>query len=892
MKSRRQRFVSLSFACIATVSFGAVLQVAFAQQAAQLPYMDTKLSSEQRATDLVRRMTLAEKATQMQNNSAAVPRLSVPAYQWWSEALHGVINQGVTEYPEPIGLAATFDAPGVHAMAAQIGIEGRIKHVQNLREGHKGIMGGLDFWSPNLNIFRDPRWGRGQETYGEDPFLTGRMGVAYVTGLQGDDPKYYLAIATPKHFAVHSGPEPTRHIADVDVSKHDEMDTYEPAFRAAVVEGKAGSVMCAYNAINGEPACANQYLLQDQLRGKWGFQGYVVSDCDAVQDIAANHRYRPTQAQGVAISVARGMDNECVTFTSRFGEPVEKAYIDAVQQGYLPESTLDTALIRLFTARMKLGMFDPPEMVPYSKIDEKELDSVEHRAQARKLANESMVLLKNDGLLPLKPGMRKIAVVGPLADQTRPLIGNYAGQPTHIVSILDGLRAAFPNATITYVPGTQFLSKDQKPVPDALLSTPEGKPGLRAEYEPEGNGEQQASGMELKPTATRTETNVHLTASSLPAQMAGKKSLDVHWSGFLTPTETGDYLIGMRSRGYTRMTVDGKQVVTEYNDDEISTNTGRVHLEKGQKVALKVDYGDTSGKPDAALIWAKINYTPSSEAIAAARDADVVIAVVGITSALEGEEMPVSEPGFLGGDRTSIDLPEPEEALVEAVAAAGKPLAVVLTNGSALAVNWINQHANAILEAWYPGEEGGAAVAETLSGKNNPSGRLPVTFYSGVSELPNFEDFGMANRTYRYYTGKPLYPFGYGLSYTRFKYSDLRVPTSAVAAGQPVDADVTVTNAGNVAGDEIVQLYLKFPAVKGAPLVALRGFQRVSLAAGASQTVHFELKGRDMGMVNLNGDPIIAPGEYSVSIGGGQPDTAAPTVSGHFAVDGQLALPE
>jgi beta-glucosidase len=414
------------------------------QNTAHMPFMNPQLAPEERATDLVHRMTLAEKASEMQNNSAAVPRLNIPAYQWWSEALHGVINEGVTEYPEPVGLAATFDPAGIHTMAAQIGVEGRIKHVQNLREGHIGIMGGLDFWSPNLNIFRDPRWGRGQETYGEDPFLTGRMGVAYVTGLQGDDPKYYLAIATPKHFAVHSGPEPTRHFADVDVSKHDEVDTYQPAFRAAIVEGKAASVMCAYNAINGEPACANQYLLQDQLRGKWGFQGYVVSDCDAVRDVAANHRYRPTQAQGVAISVIRGMDNECVTFTTRFGEPVEKAYIDAVQQGYLPESTLDTALIRLFTARIKLGMFDPPAMVPYSSIDEKELDSAAHRAHARKLAEESMVLLKNDGLLPLKPEIRKITVVGPLAEQTRPLIGNYAGHPTHIVSVLDGLHANFP----------------------------------------------------------------------------------------------------------------------------------------------------------------------------------------------------------------------------------------------------------------------------------------------------------------------------------------------------------------------------------------------------------------------------------------------------------------
>ena len=406
MKIRLTHIFTCILAYTPTLMVGVLPQLAFAQDPASSSYKNPKLPAEQRAADLVHRMTLAEKASEMQNNSAAVPRLDIPAYQWWSEALHGVINEGVTEYPEPIGLAATFDAAGIHAMAGQIGIEGRIKHVQNAREGHTGIMGGLDFWSPNLNIFRDPRWGRGQETYGEDPFLTARMGVAYVTGLQGDDPNYYLAIATPKHFAVHSGPEPTRHFADVDVSRHDELDTYTPAFRAAVVEGKAGSVMCAYNAINGQPACANEFLLQTLLRGTWGFQGYVVSDCDAVRDVSANHRYRPTQAQGAAISVLRGMDNECVTFTERFGEPVEKAYIDAVQQGYLPESALDTALIRLFTARIKLGMFDPPEMVRYATIDEKELDSTAHRDEARRLANESMVLLKNDGLLPLKAGVR------------------------------------------------------------------------------------------------------------------------------------------------------------------------------------------------------------------------------------------------------------------------------------------------------------------------------------------------------------------------------------------------------------------------------------------------------------------------------------------------------
>jgi beta-glucosidase len=611
-----------------------------------------------------------------------------------------------------------------------------------------------------------------------------------------------------------------------------------------------------------------------------------------VRDVAANHRYRPTQAQGAAISVIRGMDNECVTFTSRFGEPVEKAYVDAVQQGYLPESTLNTALIRLFTARIKLGMFDPPDTVAYTKIDEKELDSAEHRAHARKLANESMVLLKNDGLLPLKPGTKKIVVVGPLADQTRPLIGNYAGQPTHIVSIMEGLKSEFPGAAITFVAGTQFLRTDGTPVPNNLLTTADGKPGIKADYN-EGMRRGPGSEANTKSLVTRTEPNVNLTGTNLPAEIAGRKTFGVRWSGFLTPSESGDYLLGIRCKGFGRITVDSKQVAMAFGGgSEAASGVGRVHLEKGRKVPIDISYGSRDGKPHAELIWAKSNNAPSPEAIAAAKTADVVIAVVGITSQLEGEEMPVSEPGFLGGDRTSIDLPQPEEDLVEAVASTGKPLAVVLMNGSALAVNWINEHANAVLEAWYPGEEGGAAVAETLSGKNNPAGRLPVTFYKGVDQLPNFEDYGMANRTYRYFDGKPLYPFGYGLSYTKFNYSDLAVPTSPITAGQPLNADVTVTNTGKLPGDEVVQLYLKFPQVKGAPRVALRGFNRIHLEPGASQKVHFELQPRDFQLVTEEGNPIIAQGDYTISIGGGQPETGAAGVTGQFHVNGQYALPE
>ncbi len=884
--------ISGKLTLVALVGFIALITcAAVAQDSSSLPYMNPSLPPEQRAADLVHRMTLHEKASQLVNDAQAIPRLNVPAYNWWSEALHGVIDQGVTEFPEPIGLAATFDVQSVHAMAHDIGIEGRIKHLQDVKAGHDGIMGGLDFWAPNLNIFRDPRWGRGQETYGEDPFLTGRMGVAFVSGMQGDDPNHYLVIATPKHYAVHSGPEPTRHFADVDVDKHDELDTYTPAFRAAVTEGKAGSVMCAYNAINGQPACANEFLLQDQLRKNWDFQGYVVSDCGAVTDIFSGHRYRPTQAQASAISVLRGMDNECYGAgpTSK-DDSHYKAYVEAVQQGYLPESAIDTALVRLFTARVKLGMFDPPESDPYSKIDEKELDSPEHRALALKLAKESMVLLKNDGTLPLKPSIKKIAVIGPLAEQTRVLLGNYSGSPTHSVSVLDGLKAEFPNAAITFVAGTQFLGAEGNPVPDNALTTPDGKPGLKADYsESMGFRPSQTSGPAL---VSRVESNIHLDSSNLPAEAAGKKSVSVHWTGFLTAPDSGDYLVGVRGQGFARVTVNDKQVAMLFSREANQAKLGRVHLEKGQKAALNVVYGVNNSEPHAQLIWAKASDVASPEALVAAKNADVVIAVVGITSELEGEEMPVTEPGFLGGDRTSIDLPAPEENLVEGLAATGKPLVVVLMNGSALAVNWINEHSNAVVEAWYSGEEGGTAVAQTLSGKNNPAGRLPVTFYKSTDQLPNFENYAMEGRTYRYFKGEPLYRFGYGLSYTTFSYSNLSLPDGPINAGVPLHASVTVTNTGKLAGDEIVQLYLKFPDVPGAPLRALRGFQRVHVEAGANQNVEFQLNPRDMSMVTDAGDIVIPQGKYTVSIGGGQPDTGAATVNGSLQVNGQVILPE
>jgi beta-glucosidase len=888
----RKRFLIVAF-LLTVLPAGTPPLLAQTAAPSDPPYLNPSLPIKQRVEDLISRMTLEEKASQLVNQARAIPRLRVPAYDWWSESLHGVAVDGTTEFPEPIGLASTFDAPAIHEMAVAISTEARIKHAQDVRAGHSNIYEGLDFWAPNINIFRDPRWGRGQETYGEDPFLTGRLGVAFVTGMQGDNPRYYRTISTPKHYAVHSGPETTRHSADVNVSKHDELDTYLPAFRATVSEGHAGSVMCAYNSINGQPACANEFLMVDQLRKKWHFEGYVVSDCGAVQNIFDGHHYKATQAEASAISLKLGMDNECIDFVDKVSDNHDfVAYLQAVKLGYLKESDIDVALQRLFTARMKLGMFDPPELVPYTKIDESLLDGPAHRALARKIANESMVLLKNDDTLPLKTSGVKIAVVGPLADQTSVLLGNYNGIPTHSVSVLEGMRAEFSGAQIRFVPGTQFLSKDASPVPAELLST-EGKPGVHASYySTKDLSAFKNTAAAPSPLATRIEPGMTVSTNSWPPEVAKTNAVIVSWEATLTPQATGDYNFGFKGEGFFRVWLDGKNVTMAYHSKGVETKLGRVHLEKDKPYGLKVDYQPENATAAGQLVWSRVDLRPSPEALTAAKDADVVVAVVGITSELEGEEMLVNEEGFKGGDRTSLDLPKPEQELLESAASAGKPLVVVLLNGSALGVNWVKEHANAILEAWYPGEEGGAAVAQTLAGVNNPAGRLPVTFYSGIRQLPPFEDYSMSNRTYRYFTGAPLYPFGFGLSYSKFAYSNLKLSANSVPAGEPLSADADVKNTSQRDGDEIVELYLTFPKLPGAPIRALRGFTRVRVPAGESRHVHLTLNPRDLSYVSDTGDIVIAPGSYTLSIGGGQPGSAAPVVATAFTITGQTKLPE
>ena len=861
---------------------------ATAQNTAKPPYLDPNQPLDARVNDLVGRMTLEEKASQLVNQARAIPRLQVPGYDWWSEALHGVANAGTaTVFPEPIGLAATFDAPLIHQMAVIIGTEARAKHDLAVKAGRRDIMEGLDFWSPNINIFRDPRWGRGQETYGEDPFLTGRMGVAFVTGLQGDDPKYFRVISTPKHYAVHSGPEPTRHTIDVQVSKHDMEDTYLPAFRATVTQAKAESIMCAYNRVNGQPACGNTFLLQDTLRGAWKFNGYVVSDCDAIVDIFEGHHYTKSQAEAAAVAIKTGMDNECADFFTIAKDSKDyQPFIDAVKQGLLTEADLDRSLKRLFTARMRLGMFDPPEMVPYSNTPASEIDSAPHRQVALKTAQESIVLLKNDGLLPLGANAKKILVVGPLAESVQVLHGNYAGTASHAVTALEGIRKQFGDK-VSYVPGTNFL-RELASIPTAVLSTEDGKPGLKGEYFTSGDFTGTAQVTRVDPIVNLQTFAFVRDPNAIPAP-EGMKEFSVRWTGFLTPSETGTYQIGLAGSN-ERMWLDGKAIVDDAVLHDPNVQTTQVQLMKGHRYPIKIEF--LKGAFSIKLVWQPVGNDPIVEAAAAAKQADVIVAVVGITSKLEGEEMKVDIPGFRGGDRTSLALPAEEEALLGALKGAGKPLVVVLMNGSALAVNWANDHANAILDAWYSGEEGGTAIAQTLAGAYNPAGRLPVTFYKGTEQLPEFEDYSMKNRTYRYFTGEPLYPFGYGLSYTGFEYSGLKFSTPQLEAGNPLDVEVDVKNTGKRDGDEVVQLYITFPKLDGVPLKALRGFTRVPLKAGEQQHVKLTLSPRDLSYVNPAGDRMISAGDYLVTVGGGQPGTPAAHADAHLTITGEQKLPE
>lgn len=896
MTKRRRSVVLMSV-------LGVVLFAAndWAQNSGIPKYRNPALPLNQRVEDLVNHMTLPEKVSQMQNNAVAIPRLGIPAYNWWNEGLHGVARSGyATVFPQAIGLAATWDTDLLHQVATTISTEARAKYNEAIRHNNHSIYYGLTFWSPNINIFRDPRWGRGQETYGEDPFLTSRLGVAFVTGLQGNNPNYLKVVATPKHYAVHSGPESDRHRFDVNPSLFDLEDTYLPAFRATVTEGHADSIMCAYNSVDGVPACANHELLQNILRQEWGFGGYVTSDCGAISDFFSpeGHHYSPDEAHAAAAGVLAGTDTSCGTEYS--------ALTKAVKEGLLPESAINTAVTRLFTARFRLGMFDPPSKVPYAKIPFSEDDSPAHRALALDAARKAMVLLKNDAnTLPLHDNIHTLAVIGPNAASLAALEGNYNAVPSHPILPVDGMIQEFGNrAKILYAEGAPYDAQLPLPVPRTAFHPEAGsaEAGLKAEYFA-------TSTLSGKPAMTRVDKQIDFDWNSAsPAPGIPANNFGVRWTGTIAAPQAGNYHFNITfahcfpcsdRESYT-VYFDGQQVATQTTDESKpyrpSTNAPfSLQFSDTKPHSIRIDYTHRSALFGAGITF---NWQPPAgsllpEAVSVAKQADAVVAFVGLSPELEGEEMPVHVEGFSGGDRTKIDLPGAQQQMLQAVAATGKPLIVVLMNGSALAVDWAQEHAAAILEAWYPGEAGGQAIAETLSGKNNPGGRLPITFYASLDQLPPFTDYSMKGRTYRFFHGKPLYRFGYGLSYTRFSYSNLHLSSTSLKAGDTLTAEADVENTGSLAGDEVAQLYLTPPSAAPDGLVyALKGFERLSLSPHESRHIVFKLEPRQLSQVAVDGKRSVQPGNYTLAVGGGQPLDNSGDLSARFTISGTKSLPQ
>ena len=872
--------------------------IAIAQVApAKIPVSSLNSSTfrQRRVDDLVSRMTLEEKVSQMQNNAAAIPRLGIAAYHWWNEGLHGVANSGyATVFPQVIGMAATWDAPLIREEGKVIGIEGRGRYNSALRADNHSSAFGMNFWAPNINIVRDPRWGRGQETYGEDPFLTGQLAVQFVTGLQGNNPHHYLAIATPKHFDAYSGPESERHRFNANISSHDLEDTYLPAFRAAVIQGHADSIMCSYNAVDGTPACANKMLLQKYLRGDWHFGGYVVSDCGAIGDIANGHKYASSIEQAAVDAVRAGTDLSC-------GRQQYATLVQAVHDGLIQESEIDTSVKRLMMARLRMGTLAPPGKQPYASLQHSVVYSPQHAALDLRAAEESMVLLKNDGVLPLRRNVKTIAVIGPNASSLAALEGNYNGTPIHPETPLAAFKAMAGRKHLRLLDaqGAPYVDQLSLPVPPSAFHRTQTSDteGLKVSY----FSNTSFSGPRIDRTSENIETNWN-AASPVPNSIP-VKTFAVRWTGTFTAPAPGDYQFQIEMPSCSSCVntysvwFDGKQetsgtVRNPRGARGISTPMFTVHFGDTHPHVFRMEYSHQSPMFGAGVSF---NWKPPADvlrqqAVALAKMADVVVAVVGISPRLEGEQMPLQIPGFAGGDRTSIALPDVQQQMLQVLAATGKPLVVVLMNGSALAVNWSQQHVNAILEAWYPGARGGQAIVDTIFGNNNPAGRLPVTFYTSIEQLPPFEDYSMANRTYRYFKNTPLYGFGYGLSYSHFVFSRVKLSSHRLSAGDPLTVKADVTNTSRISGDEVAELYIGYPPSKMAPIHALVGFARVFVPEGATRTVRFTLDARRVSQVLSSGRRVILPGDYTLFLGGSQPGEGAGGVTRYFTVVGQRDL--
>jgi beta-glucosidase len=833
-------------------------------------YLDTGLSMENRVNDLVSKMTLEEKISQLVNNAKEIKRLGIPEYNWWNEGLHGVARAGVaTVFPQAIGLAATWDVPLMFKTSDVISTEARAKYNYFAKNGERGIYKGLTFWSPNINIFRDPRWGRGQETYGEDPYLTSRMGVAFIKGLQGDDPNYFKVIATPKHYAVHSGPEPIRHEFDAIVDNRDLYETYLPAFEASIKEGGAFSIMCAYNRFMGEACCGSGKLLKKILREDWGFKGYVVSDCGAIEDIYLHHKITDSDVEAAALSIKSGTDLCC-------GKIYSSALIKAVNSGFLQEKEIDISLKRLYMARFRLGMFDPQEKVKYSTIPIGENDSEEHRKLSLKAAQESIVLLKNENnILPLKKDLKRIAVIGPTADSYFMLLGNYYGTPSRYSTPLKGIKnKAGKEIEILYEQGCNLVGEGRVKnyISTESLNAGNGE-GLMVEY---FNNKELAGNPFYKRRDILINPN-WVYGSREPSFPGSADFGSLRWTGKITPFNSGVINFEVESDGGYRLYIDNKLIIDDWEEVQLSVINKSISLEGGKQYNFRLEYCLKTPRPQLFVKWEQLNNDNFKNAIEDAKKSDAIIFVGGITAQLEGEEMRVDYEGFKGGDRTSLNLPAIQERLLKELKKTGKPMILVLTSGSALSVNWEEENLPAIVQLWYPGEEGGNALADVLFGDYNPGGRLPVTFYKSVDQLPAFEDYNMKGRTYRFFKGEALYPFGYGLSYTSFAYSNLKIPDS-IKTGEVFQVSADVKNTGKVTGDEVAELYLKgVDLPEGEPIQSLQGFVRIHLGAGEKQSVQFTVRPKQTATFGKEDKFVQEPGGWEIFVGGTQPGTKSTT---------------
>lgn len=837
-------------------------------------FQDPELDFETRTEILVQQLTLEEKVSQLVHEAPAIERLNISSYNWWNEALHGVARSGyATVFPQSISVAASFDKDLLERIGTVTSDEARAKHHDFIRKGKRGIYTGLTFWSPNINIFRDPRWGRGHETYGEDPYLTGKLASSFIKGLQGDDPKYLKTIATSKHFAVHSGPESLRHGFDVDVSDVDLYETYLEAFRMTVVDANVQSIMSAYNRFRGAPASASSFLLDEMLRERWGFEGYVVSDCGAIGDILYNHKIVESKAEAAHISLEGGCDLNCgSTYLS---------LLSLAEQGLLNQKALDKAVSRLFLSRFKLGMFDPEEQVPFSGLSADIVGAETHLDLAREAAQKSIVLLKNENnLLPLnKHTLKKIAVIGPNADNWESLVGNYHGTPIEPVTFLKGLqRKLSPAVEVAYAKGSHFSDEVYalEPIPSVYFETDGGRQGLDAEYYDNMD-------WEGTPVLKRIDDAIDFWWEHDPISKELSDFFSVKWTGYLIPPATGEYELATFAKMGMSLKIDGL---------EISNGKGMVHettyarekirLEKSKRYPIEVRYFSDDSNAECRLLWTRTDTNLESDAVKLARESDLSIVVIGLSQRLEGE----------GGDREDIALPKVQTDLLKAIHATGKPVIVVLNAGSALAVNWAKEHVDALLSVGYPGEQGGNALADVLFGDYNPAGRLPITYYTALEELPAFEDYAMSDRTYRYYKGEPLFPFGFGLSYTQFSYSNLYA-TSSLKAGNNLTVRFSLTNTGDRAGDEVVQVYLSdLKASTPRPQHQLVAFERVYLRPNEKRELTFEIDARAFSLINPQGKRVIESGAFELHIGGGQPQFTEKDQQVHkrITVRGQSSL--